>query len=180
MKLRIAFIAFITFVITVLIYISVSLYRIDAIDYSNIFNQVTSLDMSFFFEFYKSNIRGNLFAGLLAIGGFLMSAKTFILITMKQNVFDDAEYVKRFSKLKKLKPSMERYGPLIQLKEILYFSVYSTILASVSQMSIGLIPHWIASMLAIASAIFSVILVIDSLNLIKKNLDFWISDENTA
>ena len=42
------------------------------------------------YDFYASNLRGSFFTGFLALGGFLMSAKTFIIVNMKKEVYDSA------------------------------------------------------------------------------------------
>lgn len=140
----------------------------------NDFVELSKVNLTPIWDFYALNIRGNLFAGLISVGGFLMAGKTFILVTMKQNVFDDKSYRENFQKMVKLDPSLKVYGPLSELKNILYYSVLMTIISSVVQMTIGLIPHWSMAIISIFFATFSIILVIDSLNLIKRNLDFWI------
>lgn len=109
-----------------------------------------------------------------------MTGKTFILVTMKQNVFDDAEYIKNYKKLVKFDQSLKRYAPLIQLKDILYVSVYMTIVAAIVQLTIGLIPHWSMALFSLFVAILSIVLVIDSLNLIKRNLDYWLNDREDS
>lgn len=130
------------------------------------------------YDYYQKHLRGNIFAGLISVGGFLMAGKTFILITMKQNVFDSPEYIKRHEDLRVLDPDLKLYDQLIELKDILYLSVLVTILAAIVQFTIGLIPHWSFSFLAITVSIFSIILVIDGLNYIKINLDFWLKSDD--
>lgn len=140
--------------------------------------EIYNTDYTSLWTYYEKNIRGNLFAGLLSVGGFLMTGKTFILVTMKQNVFDDSEYIENFEKMVKHNKDMKRYDPLIELKDALYLSVYVTIVASVIQLTIGLIPFWYMALFSIFTAILSVVLVIDSLNLIKRNLDFWLNEKD--
>ncbi|WP_267774299.1 hypothetical protein, partial [Vibrio cholerae] len=55
-------------------------------------------------------------------------------------------------------------------------AVYMTVISAIIQLTVGLIPHWIASMISIFFAIWSIVLVIDSLNLIKRNLDYWLNN----
>ena len=136
------------------------------------------LKMNLLWEYYSTHIRGNLFAGLIAVGGFLMTGKTFILVTMKQNVFDDSKYIDRFNKLRKYDVSLKRYEPLVQLKDVLYVSVYMTVIAAIIQLTVGLIPHWSAALISVFFAIWSIVLVIDSLNLIKRNLDYWLNEND--
>ncbi|WP_394166619.1 hypothetical protein [Photobacterium piscicola] len=139
-------------------------------------DELRNVNLSPLFNYYEKHIRGNLFAGLISVGGFLMTGKTFILVTMKQNVFDDKIYIENYIKMRKHNPELSQYGPLVQLKDILYYSVYFTIISAIIQITIGLIPFWYFSLFSIFTAIFSIALVIDSLNLIKKNLDYWIKN----
>ncbi|MBT0959869.1 hypothetical protein [Denitromonas iodatirespirans] len=59
-----------------------------------------------FAKYYVENIRGHLFAGFLALGGFLLSLKTFIVVTMKENVYDDEKYIQNWEAQRKLDPQM--------------------------------------------------------------------------
>ena len=135
-----------------------------------------SLDLGKIETYYSEHIRGNLFAGLIAVAGFLLTGKTFILVTMKQNVFDDPKYQEEVKKQSKLDENISLMKPLIELKDILYHGVLLTITAAVVQLTLGLVPHWSFSLLSLYIAIAGIVLVIDGLNLIKKNLDFWIKE----
>ncbi|WP_293779170.1 hypothetical protein [uncultured Oxalicibacterium sp.] len=128
-----------------------------------------------FSEYYAINIRGHLFAGYLALGGFLLSLKAFIVVTMKDNVYDNQKYKDNWLKQKKFRPELKLYTPLKELSDFLYFAIFASILSAVFQMSIGLIDHWVASVFSIWSAIYAALLLINCLMLIKKNLDSWFS-----
>lgn len=58
--------------------------------------------------FYEKHLRGNLFAGFLTVGGFLLSLKTFILIKLKENVYDHKEYRKIYREQKELDSSLRK------------------------------------------------------------------------
>lgn len=124
-------------------------------------------------NFYGTNLRSSLFGGFLTVGGFLFSLKTFIIIKMKEEVYDHQEYIDRVTELKKLDEKISHYGPLQRLSHLLFASVLSSIVTSVSQFSIGLIENKIAVLICIWLACFSISLLISSLILIKKNLDDW-------
>ncbi|ENM5899640.1 hypothetical protein LV192_003906 [Vibrio mimicus] len=175
MKARLLGQFFISAVIT-LIFFGVIYHIIEVISTPKYFVFMKIQRMDLLMEYYSQHIRGNLFAGLIAVGGFLMTGKTFILVTMKQNVFDDQKYIETHEKLSKFNSSLQRYAPLIELKDILYLAVYMTVISAIIQLTVGLIPHWIASMISIFFAIWSIVLVIDSLNLIKRNLDYWLNN----
>lgn len=128
-----------------------------------------------FAKYYVDNIRGHLFAGFLALGGFLLSLKTFIVVTMKENVYDDQTYIKNWEEQKKLDPHIRLYAPLKQLSDFLYYAILASIAAAVLQMSLGLYEHWLASTASVWSAVYATLLLIWCLVLIKRNLDTWFS-----
>ncbi|WP_217513135.1 hypothetical protein [Vibrio metschnikovii] len=179
MKSRLYCQLIISLLLTVILLVVV-IYVVDNNRFPSTLEELQAVNMSRLWDYYEKHIRGNLFAGLIAVGGFLMTGKTFILVTMKQNVFDDAEYIKNYKKLVKFDQSLKRYAPLIQLKDILYVSVYMTIIAAIVQLTIGLIPHWSMALFSLFIAILSIVLVIDSLNLIKRNLDYWLNDREDS
>ncbi|EJO4031948.1 hypothetical protein AB2301_17160 [Vibrio cholerae] len=179
MKSRLYCQLIISLLLTVIL-LAVVIYIVDNNRFPSTLEELQAVNMSLLWDYYEKHIRGNLFAGLIAVGGFLMTGKTFILVTMKQNVFDDAEYIKNYKKLVKFDQSLKRYAPLIQLKDILYVSVYMTIVAAIVQLTIGLIPHWSMALFSLFVAILSIVLVIDSLNLIKRNLDYWLNDREDS
>lgn len=124
-------------------------------------------------EFFSSNIRASLFGGFLTVGGFLFSLKTFIIIKMKEEVYDHQAYIKRYNEQKKFDDILKQYGPLQRLSHLLFASVLSSIITAVTQFSIGLIANKLAVIICIWTASFSLCLLIISLILIKRNLDEW-------
>jgi hypothetical protein len=126
-----------------------------------------------FSKYYADNIRGHLFAGFLALGGFLLSLKTFIVVTMKENVYDDKKYIENWEKQNKLDPTLRLYAPLKQLSDFLYYAILASMFSAILQMSLGLFEHWIASAIAIWSAIYATLLLTWCLILIKRNIDTW-------
>lgn len=128
-----------------------------------------------FAKYYVDNIRGHLFAGFLALGGFLLSLKTFIVVTMKENVYDDEKYIQNWEAQRKLDPQIRLYAPLRQLSDFLYYAILASIAAAVFQMSLGLYEHWLASTISVWSAVYATLLLIWCLILIKRNLDTWFS-----
>lgn len=133
-------------------------------------------------NFYGKNIRGHLFAGFLALGGFLLSLKTFIIVNMKENIYDNKEYQKNWKKQSKLDSKLKLYAPLKELSDLLFYSILASITSAILQMTLGFYPHWIASITCIWSSIYAITLLLSSLLLIKKNLNMWfryLEEENT-
>ncbi|RRV32165.1 hypothetical protein EGJ86_18405 [Pseudomonas sp. o96-267] len=124
-------------------------------------------------EYYADNIRGHLFAGFLALGGFLLSLKTFIIVTMKENVYDNPKYIEKWQSANKENPSLKLYLPLKQLSDFLYYAIIASISTAVFQLTIGLYEHWITALISTASSIYATLLLSWCLLLIKRNLDTW-------
>lgn len=124
-----------------------------------------------FVEYYQKNLRGDLFAGFLSVGGFLLSLKTFVVIKLKENVYDHDSYKKIFSQNKLLDSSLEQYAPLQRLSEFLFWSVLSSISAAAAQLTLGLVDNFACVVIAISAAVFALSILFTSLLLIKSCLD---------
>jgi len=124
-------------------------------------------------EFYSKNIRGSLFTGFLTLGGFLLSLKTFIIVKMKENVYDNSEYIKIYERNRKINQGISLYGPLKNLSDLLYWAILSCIVTSVLQFSLGLYAKWWSVVICISAAVFSIVLLLFSLLEIKSNLNKW-------
>lgn len=128
-------------------------------------------------EYYEKHIRGHLFAGFLALGGFLLSLKTFIVVNMKENLYDSQEYKENWEKQSKLHSGKELklYTPLKELSDLLFYAILAAILSAILQMTLGLYSHWSTTLVCLGSAIYATTLLIESLRVIKRNLDTWFS-----
>ncbi|MDF5843600.1 hypothetical protein P4053_17650 [Pseudomonas aeruginosa] len=125
------------------------------------------------FEFYAENLRGSLFTGFLALGGFLMSAKTFIIVNMKKEVYDSAKYKQDWLDGMELN-GPENYPPLFRplrrLSNILFYTISFSFLASIAQLTIGLYESVPSVMVCSFLVILAISFLMLSLYLIKKNL----------
>lgn len=125
------------------------------------------------YTFYKANIRSYFFMAFITMGGFLLSLKTFIVINIKKELYDCEQYKERFNKNKELNPDLKLYGPLIRLGNFLIYCVIFSILTSVSQLTVGLIPSAYASAFCIALACGTVVWVFQAWWEIKQSLSSW-------
>ncbi|WPN47502.1 hypothetical protein [Pseudomonas sp. P8_241] len=125
------------------------------------------------FDFYAKNLRGSLFTGFLALGGFLMSAKTFIIVNMKKEVYDSAKYKQDWLDGRELN-GHENYPPLFRplrrLSNILFYTISFSFLASVAQLTIGLFESVTSVVICAFLVILAICFLMLSLYLIKKNL----------
>ena len=123
--------------------------------------------------FYQGNLRSCFFAGFLTVGGFLMSLQTFIIVKMKEGVYDHPRYRKRYDDRKKLNSEIALYQPLKNLNTFLFWSIFSSVVASVFQVTFGLSDSPYFASLCIWSALVTLVLLIISIFLLKMNLSEW-------
>tara|TARA_R110001599_G_scaffold353510_1_gene593401 strand:- start:19827 stop:20372 length:546 start_codon:yes stop_codon:yes gene_type:complete len=128
---------------------------------------------------YNNGIRNSMFGGLLSVGGFLLSLKTFIVIKLKESVYDSTSYQDIVAKNRKLNPAINHYQPLQNLSDFLFWAVLSAIVASVIQLTVGLSSNYYMILFAIFSSIFAVTILIITLLLIKFSLNQYFSFINS-
>ena len=126
-----------------------------------------------FYSFYAASLRGVLFTGFLTLSGFLFSMMTFIVINMKKEVYDTDQYMQEISTKRELNPKLTQYGPLRRFSRFLFWSVLSSLLTAVSQLTVGLYAHRGSAILCLGLAAISVTLVGTSLVLLACNLNAW-------
>lgn len=125
-------------------------------------------------DFYGDKIRSILFSGLLTVGSFLLSLKVFIVVKFKENVFDSEAYRKRLAERRKINPDLSHYGQVRNLSQVLFVAIASSLLASASQITIGLIPQWWAMLICVGFAAFAGALLLQVLLLIRSILKDWL------
>lgn len=124
-------------------------------------------------EFFQQHLREPLFIGLLTVAAFLFSLKTFIIVTMKENVYATKEYGDRLEELRKLDTSLKRYAPLADFSVLLFLSVFISLVSAVMQFTIGLFDAPWAAAISIDSAIWSIAMIFISLVYMQLNLRAW-------
>ena len=123
---------------------------------------------------YKESLRGSFFSGFLSVGGFLFSLKTFIVIKMKEGLYDSDEYRERYrEKLKIGRRDAGLFDPLRNLSRLLFYSIVSSFSTAVAQVTVGLVPGWGAAGLCLSMVACTLCLLFFSLREIKGNLDDW-------
>lgn len=127
-------------------------------------------------KFYKENMRASFFAGFLTLGSFLLSLKTGIVIKIKENVYDKEAYQKKVSDAKTAGSSQTVYGPLRRLSKVLSAAVFAALLASVMQLTVGLLSTWWAAALCLSVAAFAIAMLLAAFLLIQVNLFSWFAN----
>lgn len=126
-------------------------------------------------EYYSKNLRASLFSGFLSLGGFLLSLKTFIVVKMKEGLYDHALYRERLESARKLHPTKKIpfYDSLERLRSLLLWSIISALSTAVAQLTFGLFTAEWCFTVAIAFAGLSLGFLAQALYNINRNLRRW-------
>lgn len=132
-----------------------------------------------FSDFYDERLRGFLFSGFLTVGSFLLSLKTFVVVSLKDKLYDSEKYIEKYMKRNGIEcdghiPVKDFYAPLANLTGFLFLSILFSILTSVAQFSIGIVGNPAANVFCIWLALFTVLLLLNCLRLIRKNILVWL------
>ena len=126
-----------------------------------------------FQEFYAEELRGSLFDGCLTFGGFLLAAYTFIVIHMKQAVYDTPQYTKTFEEKREADGRLKKFDPLRRMSRSLFRAVVVTLVAAILQLTLGLVPSSAAAAICLIDALAAVWVVFVSMKLMAENLRSW-------
>lgn len=123
-------------------------------------------------------LQGSLFTGFLTIGGFLLTLKTFILVQLREKLFDSEAYKKHYVKMKELDPKLSLYAPLKNLGNFLLYSVVFSIATSFTHLTVGFIPNEYAAIFCFAMSFCTLSLVLRAWLAIRKALNVWFENMN--
>lgn len=128
-------------------------------------------------EIYEVKLQVPFFTGFLTLGSFLLTLKTFVIMKLKESLYDSECYQERVRKQRILKPDLAAYNPLNNLATFLIYAVIMAVLTAGAQITIGFLPFNIAAAICISLAITTLFLVLIAWWNIKKNLsdlfDIW-------
>jgi hypothetical protein len=121
-------------------------------------------------EFYQS-LRPAIFTTSLTLGTFLFTMKTFIIQTMKKEVFDKPFYKQQvMARINGGKPKDTLYGSLRNFKTVLFLAIITAILNAFFQVTVGYIDTDCAAWACFGSTLVSWSFVGGCLWLVSKNL----------
>jgi hypothetical protein len=120
-------------------------------------------------------LRGDLFNGFLSLGGFLLTMLTFIVVTMKEQVYDVPSYQDEKDDERQPKPVSSIYAPLRRFGGFLVASIALSLVAAGWHFGAGIIggiptcPVWVA-VVGIVISILAVLALLVSLKACAENL----------
>ena len=127
-----------------------------------------------FLIFYKGELRDSFFTAFLSVGGLLLTLKTFIILHMKEQVYDNSEYDELFQDLQKQNSDLKnKYLPLQKLSTLLFVSVCMSLGTAIYHITIGLMNHWLVAVISMFLSISTLLFFIISLIQIRTNITVW-------
>lgn len=128
-------------------------------------------------------MRPALFTGFFTLSGFLLTAKTFIVLNMKKEVYSTKTYLRTIrdfrnsfdreaNESERKKAALEIYRPLKSMGDILTTNVGATLFTALLQFSVGLLPFVSAATICLSVAAGATALLSFSLYFMWKNLDY--------
>ncbi len=125
------------------------------------------------FALYDRKFQTPLFTGFLTISGFLLTLKTFVLVQLKKELYDQSFYKEDIDYKRLTNPKLTLYGPLNRLASLLVLCVLGGLTTAVSQLSVGFIPSRFAAAFCIAVGAGTLALVFQAWYEIRRNLTRW-------
>jgi hypothetical protein len=120
---------------------------------------------------YYQEFKAAIFASSLTLGTFLFTMKTFIIQTMKREVYDRDIYQEKIAARRaegKLKEAF--YGQLINFKRLLFWTIVFAFINALLQLCLGYYKTKLCAIICFSSTGTSWILTIIALVLVSKNL----------
>jgi hypothetical protein len=90
-------------------------------------------------DLYAQRLQSPMFTGFLTLSGFLLTLATFIIIRLKEGLYDSSLYRSRLKELRSINPGLSAYGPLKRLSILLATNVICAFTTSILQFSLGFV-----------------------------------------
>lgn len=125
-----------------------------------------------YYQQYKTAI----FTSSLTLATFLFTMKSFVIATMKKELYDSEKYQAQIAQRRQEGKKEKYYGPLNNLRKLLLVSIFSALISAVLQISVGFYQTVVAAWICFGSAGLSWIIVIYALIIISNNLNTMINN----
>lgn len=138
---------------------------------------------------YHEDLRASFFLSSMTLATFLFSMKSFIVQTLKKEVYDTDEYQERVSLVLADIEGTRRheagydsyYGGLKRFTVLLSAAIYTALFGAVLQISIGYIGEWWSAAICILVTFFGWLLFLSSMVAVSRNISDMITiAENAA
>jgi hypothetical protein len=131
------------------------------------------VNQSAFCGIYDLKLQFSLFTALLTVGSFLLAMKAFILVRLRDDVYEHKGYRKRYLDQYNNQYAGNYYSGLVSLGHLLALSVISAFISSIAQVTFGFSPLHAVKVIAPSMAVGVLVLVFIDWIYIYRNLIAW-------
>lgn len=121
---------------------------------------------------YYASVKGYLFVTSITVGAFLFTMKTFIIQTMKKEVYDTSAYGEEYTSAKITNKKLTRYKQLNRLRLFLFLAVAFTLGSGLIQLVLGFFVNIYTVLVCFFIAFVSWVMVFIALILVNNNLKY--------
>lgn len=132
--------------------------------------------MDTFISLYTEAVRLNIFSALLTLAAFLFSLKTFIIVKLKEDVYDSPSYDTMVKQLAEISPNIKKeskYKNLENFSNMLYWTVVVCFVTSIINLITVFSYSFINLLLALIATLASIICFSLSLYFYKININLY-------
>lgn len=133
------------------------------------------VDESKFIKIYDDRLQFAFFTAFLTVGSLLLAMKAFLLVRLKDDIYQHAEYQSRYKKQYKGQYNGNYYQGLKDIGYLLIVSVIACFITSIAQVTIGFCPLFGIKLIAPALSSGMLMLVIIDWLFVYLNLKDWFS-----
>ncbi|RDL18477.1 hypothetical protein D884_03298 [Pseudomonas sp. URMO17WK12:I10] len=132
---------------------------------------------------YQTSIKGFVFAAFLGASSFLISLLTFLVINIKEKMFDSPEYLKLYVLHMNLKEGdyiskKDLYQPLRFISVMLVSAIFLSIISSLSQLTLGFSNNKFVLIIPTFTPFLAISFLISALFQIHSLIKQWLSSED--
>ncbi|MFS0827644.1 hypothetical protein [Pseudomonas phoenicis] len=133
---------------------------------------------------YHTGVRGYVFAAFLGASSFLISLLTFLVINIKEKMFDSSDYLKLYVMHMNLSegdsiPKKDLYKPLRLITSMLVIAIFLCIVSSVTQLTLGFSDSKVVLLIPTFIPFLAVSFLTSSLFQIYSLIKQWLSADDS-
>jgi hypothetical protein len=121
-------------------------------------------------RFYAASLRSPLFTSMLTLSGLVFAIHNFLVINLQKEVYSKPTF-RKYARL--AEPNRHPLDRLLAFSERCQRAAMVCFGSALVQFTIGFVPHWSASAVAVFSAIAAVVTLVKLHFLQKQTIDGW-------
>jgi hypothetical protein len=121
---------------------------------------------------YSEILQGPLFAALITLAGLLLAAHNVLVVNLHRDLYSDPEFREFNRQADKHRNPMDR---LEGFSTRIRYCIWTCIIASVSQFTVGFIPHGYGATISTGLAVFAALFLVYIFTLQNQVITAWLS-----